>query len=145
VSSEELLKDSRVWAATGATASPSDTGVDSIAAEACAALGGSVGAAVMRRNDLDVLDSTLTIRAVVFDAHIGKMDVAIDDGEVATCGPFGNIPSGGVCVTLGTSAIAIHVAEEALVVALELVVQGHSSDGRTTVSQPVGRVKVRSI
>jgi hypothetical protein len=145
VSSEELLKDSWVRAATGAPASPSDTGVDSIAAEACAVFGGSVGTAVMRRDDLDVLDSVLTIRAVVFNAHVGKVDVAIDDGKVATCGPFGNISSGGVCVTLGTSAIAIHVAEESLVVALELVIQDHSSDGRTTASQPFGRMQVRPI
>ena len=78
----------------------------------------------MRRDDLDVLDLALTIRAVVFNAHVGKMDVTIDDRKVAPCGPFRNISSCRICVALGTSAIAIQVAEKSLIVALELVVEG---------------------
>ena len=41
--------------------------------------------------------------------------------------------------------MAIHVAEESLIVALELVVQGHSSDGGTTPSQLLGRMQVGAI
>ena len=83
----------------------------------------------MRRDDLDVLDLALTVRPVVVNAHVGKMDVAIDDGKLSPCRPIRNISSRRICVTLRTSAIAIQVAEKSLVVALELVVQSHSSYG----------------
>ena len=68
-------------------AAASDAGVDAIAAEARAALRSGIGTAVVGRHDLDVFHLPLTVRALVFDANVRKVDVAVDDRKVATAPP----------------------------------------------------------
>src|SRR6185436_6266831 len=50
--------------------------VDSIAAEARPALRSGIGAAVVGRDDLDVLHLPLSVRPLVLDSHVGKVNVA---------------------------------------------------------------------
>src|SRR4029453_3885655 len=107
-----LLKYPWIRAATGAPATSSDAGVDAIAAEPRAGLRCCIRAAVVRRDNLDVLDLSFTVGTFVFNPHAGKMGGALDNGQVAPCGPFRNVLRGVVAVPLGTAAIAIQLAEK---------------------------------
>ena len=77
----------------------------------------------MRRHDLDVFDLPLAIRALIFDAYVGKVNMAVDHGKVATRCPFGDVIGCSIAIALGAAALAIEVAEEALIVAFQLVIE----------------------
>ena len=91
--------------------------------------------AVVRRDDLDVLHLPLSVRALVLDSYVRKMNVAVDDRKISTRSPFRHISGGGICIALGASAVAIEVAQEALVVALQLVGERDAPHGRTAAVQ----------
>ena len=55
----------------------------------------------MRRHDLDVFDLPLAIRALIFDAYVGKVNMAVDHGELATRCPFRHVTDCSIAIALG--------------------------------------------
>ena len=99
----------------------------------------------MRRDNLDVLDLSFTVGTFVFNPHVGKMDVAVNDRKVAPCRPFRNVSRGVVGVPLGPTAIAIQLAEKSLIVAFEFVVENDPVYACALVSKALGGGKIRAI
>src|SRR4051812_30894193 len=108
------------------SAPASDPGVDAVRAEAGTPLRCGVGATVVRGHDLYVLGLPLSVRALVFDAHIGEMDVAVDDGKVAAGGPLGQPAGLTIEIPFLLAALAIQIPQESLIVTLQLVVEDHA-------------------
>ena len=99
----------------------------------------------MGRHDLDVFHLPLTVWPLVFDAYVRKVDVAVDDRKVSTRCPFRHVTGRSIAITLGAPALAIEIAQEALIVALQLVVEGDSLDRRAAAAQAFCRVHVSPI
>lgn len=89
-----------------------------------------IGAAPQRRDDLDVFHLPLSVWALVFDAYVRKVNVAVNDRKVAPCRPFRHVMGRSISITVGAAALAIEIAQEALIVALQFVVEGDSPDRR---------------
>jgi hypothetical protein len=51
----------------------------------------TVGAAIVRRDDLDVLALPATIRLLILDADVGEMDLVIEVRQVVFVRPFANL------------------------------------------------------
>ena len=123
----------------------SDACVDPIAAEARAALRSGIGTAVVGRDDLDVLHLPLSVRPLVLDSYVRKVNVAVDDRKVSTRCPFRHVTGRSIAITLGAAALAIEIAQEALIVALQLVVERDSLYRRAAAAQAFCRVHVSAI
>jgi hypothetical protein len=87
------------------------------------------------RHDLDVFHLPLTVWPLVFDADVRKVDVAVDDRKVSTRCPFRHVTGRSIAITLGAAALAIEIAQEALIVALQLVVEDDAPDPAATIPQ----------
>ena len=115
------------------------------AAEAGAPLRGGIGAAVVGRHDLDVLDLPLAVRSLVFDANVGKMDVAVDHRKITAGRPLRHVGGVAVGVLFLPAALAFQIVEEPLVVPLQLVVEDDACDNRALLLEALGRSFVRAV
>jgi hypothetical protein len=98
----------------------------------------------MRRHDLEVLEGSATVGLLVFDANIWKVHVAVDEREIVLTGPLRDFALSVVSFAglLIAPAIPIQVSQEALVIALELVIQNDSTDVASTITESLARVEV---
>ena len=109
-----------------------------------------MGAAVMRRDDLEVFDFSSTISVVVLDAYVRKLNVLILVRQPVCLGPLPNLVGRPVGSPVTISPMTIPLLEEALILALELVVEDHAPDVATAFSDLfcsvlVGSVKVHIV
>jgi hypothetical protein len=95
--------------------------------------------------DLDILVIPPAIGLFVFDAHVGKMDLVIEVGEVVVVRPFLDLVSGAIGPPIGVVAIPISLVQPVLVLTLELVVEDHPIDACATLPEATGFTEVRAI
>ena len=104
-----------------------------------------VGAAVVDGRDLDVLLARAPVDVLVLDAHVGEVDLLVEVRQVVFDRPRGNllgIPVG-AAVTVGAAAIPL--LQEALVLALELVVEDDAPNAIAALGEAVGGLQVGAI
>jgi hypothetical protein len=76
-----------------------------------------VRAAIVGRDDLDILVVFPAIAVPIFDAQIRKMDLVIEIREVVFVGPFPDLGLGPIRVAVVVVVLAIALMEPALVLA----------------------------
>ena len=128
-SSEQLLGDPRVRCPPSAAAATADRAADrAIAGESGPGGGAGVGAAIVAGHDLDILMPRAAVAVFVLDAGIREVDVPIVVRQVVfprpACNLFGLPVRPAVAVLLASIALV----QEALIVALQLVVEDDAPD-----------------
>src|SRR6185436_19262701 len=100
------------------------------ASEARACLGGGVCTAIVRRRDLDVLSVAAPVRPLVLDAKVRKLHALFEHGQLAFPGPLRDLVACPRRASVAVLPVTIPLLQEALVVALELVVEDDACDAR---------------
>ena len=93
----------------------------------------------MRRDDLEVFDLPATIPVLVLDADIGKLDVLVLVRQPVRQRPLPNLVGRAIGPAVAVPFLAIALLEEALIVALQLVVEDHAPNMATTFSDRLCR------
>jgi hypothetical protein len=85
------------------------------------------------------------VAVLVFDAGVGKLDVAIIDRELVLDGPTMDLVgrSIGPSVALGLTAIAL--LQELLALALQLIVENDAADEGTVFAEALGILEIGAI
>jgi hypothetical protein len=109
-----------------------------------------MGAAVMRRDDLEVFDLSAPISVLVLDADIRKLDVLVFVRQPVRQRPFPDLVGRAMRPAIAVALLSIALLEEALVFALQLEVEDDSPDMATAISDHlcgsfVGPMKVRVV
>ena len=89
-----------------------------------------MGAAIVRRDDLDVLALPSAIGLLVLDADVGEMDLVIEVRQVVLVRPFANLIGRAIRMAVVVVVVLVPLVEPALVLALELVVEDDALDVR---------------
>ena len=97
---------------------------------------GAVGAAIVRRDDLDVLAIPAAIRLLVLDADVREMHLVIEVRQVVFVRPLANLIRGSIGVAVVVVAVLVAFVQPPLVLALELVVQDDAIDAGAALQQP---------
>ena len=82
-----------------------------------------MGAAVVRRDHLDVFVPRVARGVLVLDAGVGEMDVVVEVRQVVLPSPGGDLLRRAVGSAVAVGAATVALLQEALVVALQLVVE----------------------
>ncbi|HVQ17056.1 MAG TPA: hypothetical protein VMS40_25810 [Vicinamibacterales bacterium] len=109
------------------------------------ALGRSMGAAVVGRNDLEVFDLPATIPVLVLDADIGKLNVLVLVRQPVVQGPFSNLVGRTIGSAVAVPLLTIALLEETLIVTLQLIVEDYASNMATAVRDLGCRVLVGAV
>jgi hypothetical protein len=104
-----------------------------------------MSAAVMRRDDLEVFDLPAPIPVLVLDAYIRKLDVLVFVWQSVRQRPLPNLVAGAIGSAVAVAFPAIALLEEALVFALQLVVEDHAADMTTALPDLLCRSFVRTV
>ena len=104
-----------------------------------------MGATVMLRHDLDVLEADVPVRIFVLDANVGEMHLVVEVRQVVLTRPSRDLGLAAVRAAVTVAIAAIALLEKALVLALQLAVQLHPLDARTSIAEALGSVQIRSI
>src|SRR3954462_13994121 len=124
------------------TTSPARSRTDSAATcaipcESSPCLACGVRTAIVERCDLDVFDIVATIGPLVFQAKIGKVDVAVEERQVVLLRPLFDFSGIAVRTAVGVRVIAVAIVEELLVLALQLVVEHHAINPYVVLLKPI--------
>jgi hypothetical protein len=109
-----------------------------------------MSAAVVRCDDLEVLDGTTTIPVQVFDANIWELNVPVLVRQLVRPGPLANFVCGSVGAAVAVSLSSIVGLQEPLVLAFQLVVEHDSPNLAPAILDAfrgtlIGSVKVRIV
>ena len=99
-----------------------------VGGEARARHAGAVRAAIVRRDDLDVLALPAAIRLLVLDAQVREMDLVVEVRQVVFGGPLANLIRRAIRVAVVVVVVLVALVEPALVLALQLVVEDDALD-----------------
>jgi len=94
-------------------------------------------APIVDRRDLDILVLASPVELLVFDPHVGKVDLVVEVREVVFAGPFLDLMRIATGPTAAVLAVSIPLVQPFLIVALELVVEGDSVDACFALSEPL--------
>jgi hypothetical protein len=89
-------------------------------------------------HDLDVLDLSVAIGALVFDPNVREVHVTVDNRKVPAGCPLRHIGGMAIGVLFLPAAIALQIVEEPLIVALQLVVEDDTCDNRALLFETCG-------
>jgi hypothetical protein len=106
-----------------------------------------VGTAVVERCHLDIFDIAATVGPLVLQAKIGKVDVAVEEGQVVLLRPLLDFSWIAARTAVRIRLIAVAIVEELLVLALQFVVEHDAVNPYVVFLKPicspdVGRVKL---
>ena len=87
-----------------------------------------MGATVVQRLDLDVERAEVPVAVLVFDARVGKLDVAVVVRELVLDGPTMDLFRGSIRSAVAVRLAAIALLQELLILALQLVVEDDATD-----------------
>jgi hypothetical protein len=104
-----------------------------------------MGAAIVRRDDLDVLALPAAIWLLVLDANVGEVDLVIEVRQVVLVGPIANLIRRAIGMAVVVVVVLVPLVEPPLVLALQLVVEEDALDVRTPVQETVLGLFVRAI
>src|SRR6185436_20400146 len=90
-----------------------------ITGESRTRLSGGVGAAIVRRQHLEILDSGTSIAVVVLDTNIWKLHVIVAHRQMIREGPFRNFSRVAVRTTITISTAAVGLLEKPLIRTLQ--------------------------
>ena len=99
-----------------------------------------MSASIVRSDDLEVFDLPATIPVLVFDADIGKLDVLVLVRQPVRQRPFSNLVGRAIGPAVTVPFLAIALLQEALILALQLVVEDHAPNMATALSDLLCRV-----
>jgi hypothetical protein len=114
----------------------------SIPREAGTTLRRSVRTAIMRRHHFHILDRSMAIPLVVLNPEIGKLHVSVVHRQVMDMGPTLDFLGVSIRTSIAVSTSPIRLLEEALIVALQLIIQEHAANARTVARQAIGGAKI---
>lgn len=124
-------------AAAAATAATHRAPSRAIAAEPGLSRAACVSAAVVCGDDLDVLMAREAIPVLVLDAGVGEANVPVVVRQIVFARPTADLFRLPIWSTIAVRPTAIAFLEEALVVALQFVVEDDATEAPTLVSQAV--------
>jgi hypothetical protein len=104
-----------------------------------------MGAAIVRRDDLDVLALPTSVRLLVLDADVGEVDLVIEVRQVVLVRPFANLIRRSIRMAVVVVMVLVALVEPTLVLALQLVVEDDALDVRTAVQETVLGLFVRAL
>ena len=94
-----------------------------------------MGAAVVRRDDLNVLAPPTAVRVLVLDADVRKVHLVVEVRQVVFVGPLANLIGRPIGVAVVVVVVLVAFVQPLLVLALELVVEGDPLDVGATLQQ----------
>ena len=95
-----------------------------------------MGAAVMRRDDLQVVDLATAVPVLILDADIWELDVLIFVRQPVRQRPLPHLVGRAIGPAVAITFLAIPLLKEALILALQLVVEDHATDLAAAFSYP---------
>jgi hypothetical protein len=104
-----------------------------------------VRAAIVFRDDLDVVVIPPPVRLLIFDAEVWKVDFVIEVREVVFQGPLVDFFGGAIGVSVVVWTVAIALVEPPLVLTLQFVVEDHPIDTGATRLQALGVAFIRAM
>jgi hypothetical protein len=104
-----------------------------------------MSAAIVRRDDLDVLYVSAPVAVLVLDSRIGQLNVSVFVGEVVLPSPSGNRLIPVLDRSTGLAAIPILGVQEPLVLALQFLLENYTTDAIPTFRQGVSSSHVRAV
>jgi hypothetical protein len=110
--------------------------------EAGTALRGSVRTAVMRCHHLYILGPATAVPLLVLNPEIRKLHVSVVHRQVMDVGPMLDFVAVAIRASVAVSTSSIRLLEEALIVALQLIIQAHTANAGTAVRQAIGGAKI---
>jgi len=87
-----------------------------------------VSAAVVRRDDLDVLDGPAPVAAVVLETGVRELDVSILVRQLVLLGPSGHCIGPLLRLLAPFSARSVFRLEEPLILPLQFFLENHTAD-----------------
>src|SRR5262249_24166051 len=108
-------------------------------------LRGRVRTAVMRRQDLEILDGRASIAVVVLDAHIRKLHVVLDHRELVRRRPCRDLIGVPIGPAIRIATAAVGRLQEPLTVTLQLVIEHDATDATTVAHYAFRRAAVGAI
>jgi hypothetical protein len=93
-----------------------------------------VGAAIVLRDDFDVLVAVASVE-LVLDAEVREVDVVIEVRQVVFAGPFFDFRRVAIRSPVAVGSAAIVLLEPRLILALELLIEDHPMDVRALLAQ----------
>jgi hypothetical protein len=143
---QQLLGKAGIEGRTATTARAAE------AADACAhgsktrkagtALRGSVRTAVMRCHHLYILGPATAVPLLVLNPEIRKLHVSVVHRQVMDVGPMLDFVAVAIRASVAVSTSSIRLLEEALIVALQLLIQAHTANASTAVRQAISGAKI---
>ena len=104
-----------------------------------------MGAAIVRRDDLDVLALPAAVRLLILDSDIREVDLVVEVRQVMFVCPLANLIRRAIGVAVVVVAVAVVLVKPALILALELVVEDDAIDVRAALLEPRLGLFVRAI
>jgi hypothetical protein len=104
-----------------------------------------MGAAVVGRDDLEVVDVSAPVPILVLDTDVWKLDVFVFVWQPMRQCPLANLVGRAIRPAVAVTLLAIALLKEALVLALQLVVENHPTDLATPLPDFVSGPFVRSV
>jgi hypothetical protein len=104
-----------------------------------------VAASIVDRCDLNISVIPSPIGLLVFDAHVGEMDLVIEVREVVVVRPFLDLVRLAIRASVGIVPVAIPFVQPPLVLTLEFVVEGDAIDAGAALREALGFTEVRPI
>ena len=104
-----------------------------------------MGASIVLRGDLDVLLARPPVLVLPLDADIGKVNLLVEVRQVVLDRPEGDLFGIAVRAPVAVVAVSIALLQEALVLALELVVEDGASDTAAALGNALRGALVGSI
>jgi hypothetical protein len=104
-----------------------------------------VSAAIVRRDDLDVLAIPMAVWLLILDADVREVDFVIEVRQVMFVGPFANLIRRPVGMAVIVIVVLVALVEPPLVLALQLVVEDNALDVRAALQETRLGLFIRAI
>jgi hypothetical protein len=104
-----------------------------------------MGAAVVRREDLDVLGVAPAVRPEELDLQIGKLHSSVGVWEVVILGPSAHLVAVAPRPTVAFRPAAVGFLKEQLIIAPKVLFEDHTLDMRALFDQALGGPQISSI
>ena len=101
--------------------------------------------AIVRRDDLHVLALPSSVRLLILDAHVRKVDLVIEVRQVVLVRPFANLIRRAIGVAIVVVVILVALVEPALILALEFVIEDDAVNVRAALHEARLGLFVRAI
>ena len=95
-----------------------------------------MSAAIVRRDDLDVLSAPPAVGLLILDARVRKMHLLIEVRQVVFTCPFANLVWRAIGPSIAVIVVFVALVQPALILALELVIQHDVIHTRAALQEP---------